>query len=176
VSRDRGTIAISSRDALIPSDTNNKWDVYALACKLPSTYCSGKVNSRGCVPAMTIAGVPSVAWPHDFYLGAMKVLDHKAGALIYSTSGPAMTPFAGGTLCIRSPLRRTPVQQSGGSSAGSDCSGSFSMDFGAWIGSGNDPALIAGASVWAQYWSRDPGFAPPNAASLSDATTFVIWP
>ena len=96
--------------------------------------------------------------------------------LLYSTAGPNAAPFFGGTLCVLPPVKRTPGQNSGGSIAGVDCSGTFSIDFNAWIASGVNPALIAGCTVWAQYWSRDPGFPAPFNSSLTDAQTFVIWP
>ncbi len=48
--------------------------------------------------------------------------------------------------------------------------------YAAWIAAGSNPALVAGATVWAQYWSRDPGFPAPFNAGLTDAQTFVIWP
>jgi hypothetical protein len=96
--------------------------------------------------------------------------------LLYSTSGALAAPFAGGILCLQAPIRRTPPQSSGGSTVGSDCTGVFVFDFNAWIASGADPALVAGVSVWTQYWSRDPGFPPPANASLTDAATFVVWP
>jgi hypothetical protein len=82
----------------------------------------------------------------------------------------------GGTLCVAPPVRRTPGQNSGGSTTGTDCTGTFSFDFNAWIASVLNPTLLPGATVWAQYWSRDPGFAPPNNAGLTDAQTFLIWP
>jgi len=37
-----------------------------------------------------------------------------------------------------------------------------------------DPALVAGATVWSQFWSRDP--ADPFTTNLSDALRFLIAP
>jgi hypothetical protein len=50
----------------------------------------------------------------------------------------------------------------------------MTRDFNAWIASGADPALISGVEVWAQFYSRDPGFAPPNNVNLTEALDFVI--
>ena len=70
-------------------------------------------------------------------------------------------------------LTRTPVQSSGGSPP---CGGSFSLDFNAWIASGTDQQLVAGSTVWGQWWSRDPGFPPPMSTNLSDALRFTLCP
>jgi Tol biopolymer transport system component len=176
VSRDAGVLAFIAQDLLVMADTNQTWDVYARTCTLPASYCTAKVNSLGCVPAIRTTGVPLASWPQDFAIGCRQVLNQKTGMLFYSTSGSAAVPFLGGTLCLQQPVRRTSTQTSGGSNSGGDCSGSYAFDFNAWTATGVDPALTAGASVWAQFWSRDPGFPPPNNAGLSDATTFVIWP
>ena len=56
----------------------------------------------------------------------------------------------------------------------SGCNGVLSEDFNAYIASGADPALAAGASVWIQAWSRDPG--DPFGDSLSDALELVVHP
>jgi hypothetical protein len=77
-------------------------------------------------------------------------------------------------MCVASPTSRTPVQNSGGSTSGADCSGSYSFDFNAHTQSGLDPTLLAGAEVYAQYWSRDP--ASPSTTSLSNALRFLIHP
>jgi hypothetical protein len=55
-----------------------------------------------------------------------------------------------------------------------DCSGSYALDFNAWIGRGADPQLVGGAQVWGQFWSRDPQ--SPSGTGLSDAVVFTICP
>ncbi len=161
---------------LVPGDSNLNFDVFHRRCGAPAGYCVAKVNSQGCVPAMSTLGIPMASGTQAFLLEAQQILNHKAGMLLYSTAGPNAAPFFGGTLCVLPPVKRTPGQNSGGSIAGVDCSGTFSIDFNAWIASGVNPALIAGCTVWAQYWSRDPGFPAPFNSSLTDAQTFVIWP
>jgi len=71
-------------------------------------------------------------------------------------------------------LSRTPIQNSGGSSSGADCTGQLQFDFNAWIATGNDPGLVAGTTSFAQYWYRDPQV--PSTTGLSDATQFLIYP
>jgi hypothetical protein len=140
---------------------------------LPTLYCTAKVNSAGCAPAITAWGSPSSSPGSSFVIGALDVLSNKFGVLFYSKAGPASIPFQGGTLCVLPPLVRTSLQNSGGSGL---CRGTFGFDFNAYVASGKDPALVAGKPVWAQYWSRDPGFAPPDNTSLSDALAFTLCP
>ena len=123
---------------------------------------------------MSASGIPSASGAQGFFLDAQLILNHKAGLLIYSTTGSNAAPFAGGTLCVLPPVRRTPGQNSGGSSVGVDCTGTFSFDFNAWIATGSNPALLAGATVWAQYWSRDPQSSWGTV--LTDALGFYINP
>jgi hypothetical protein len=86
--------------------------------------------------------------------------------------GPNAAPFQGGFLCILPPIKRTSVQNSGGSSTGSDCTGSYSYDFNAEIQGGSDAALVAGEDVYLQYWYRDP--LSPSATGLTDALRIFI--
>jgi predicted deacylase len=139
----------------------------------PLAYCTAKVNSALCLPTIGSTGSPSASAGSGFSISAANVLDNKNGLLFYSKSGANALPFQGGWLCVKSPQTRTAVQSSLGSPP---CNGSFSFDFNAWIASGADPGLVAGAQVWAQYWSRDPGFAPPDNTSLTDALQFTICP
>jgi hypothetical protein len=140
----------------------------------PHDYCVAKTNSLGCVPAIGSTGAPSATFGSGFDLIAVRLRNNKPGLLFYGTNGRASAPFQGGTLCVRPPIRRTAVQQSGGNASGDDCSGNLNFDFNALIASGADPTLFAGQWVDAQVWSRDPGFAPPNNTSLTNALEFVI--
>lgn len=139
----------------------------------PTSYCTGKTNSLGCVPAMNSTGAPSASSASPFLVNCSNVLNQIHGLLFYSHA-PVATPFQGGTLCLKAPTRRTATQNSGGNTGGSDCSGVFSLDFNVRIQSGVDPTLVAGAEVFSQYWSRDP--ASPSTTSLSNALRFLISP
>jgi hypothetical protein len=100
------------------------------------------------------------------------VLNQKSGLLFYGYTQQA-TPFLGGTLCIGSPVRRTPTQLSGGTATGANCTGTYSFDFNAFIASGVDPLLQNfGQAVFAQWWSRDPQ--DPFLTGLTNALQFTI--
>jgi len=94
--------------------------------------------------------------------------------MLFFGFAPLAAAYQGGWLCVQSPMCRTPVQLSGGSPGVDDCSGAYSFDFNAHIQSGVDAALVPGALVYAQFWSRDPG-ASFNT-NLSDALRFGIAP
>lgn len=147
--------------------------VFELAPASPWVYCTAKTASAGCVPSIGWSGTPSTSSAGPFDVTATQVVSQKFGILIYGKLYND-APFLGGTLCIGSPILRTDLQSSGGSTSGADCTGSFSFDFNAHIDSGDDPALVAGAWVWSQYWYRDPlGSA---GTGLSDALRFLIAP
>ena len=146
---------------------------YRLFPLAPSTYCVGKLNSLGCTPAIGSTGVASASSGLPFQITCSNLVNQKNGLLFYSHR-PTAVLFQGGTLCVESPTVRTQSQNSGGAASGSSCSGVYSMDFNAWLASGIDPALAAGAEVYAQYWSRDP--ASPSKTSLSNALRFVVNP
>jgi hypothetical protein len=140
---------------------------------VPTTYCTAKTTSGGCVPAIGFSGSPSASAGSGFGIFASQVEPAKFGLFFYGKSGKQASPFQGGYLCAKAPLVRTPLQNSGGAAA---CSGTFAIDFNAFIASGKDPGLVAGATVDGQWWFRDPGFAPPNATGLTDAIDFTIQP
>jgi FG-GAP repeat len=149
--------------------------VFELPLAPPHTYCSGKLNSQGCVPQIGFDGIPSASAPAVFDVSAIQELNQKTGLLLYGTSGIAAIPFQGGTLCIAAPLHRTGGQQSGGNPLPtSDCSGGYHYDFNARVQSGVDPGLLPGVRVAAQYWSRDP--LDPFGTALSDALLFTVGP
>ena len=122
---------------------------------------------------MTFSGTPSATDPDPYIAGAALVLNDKSGLLYYGYA-PASNPFYGGIQCVAPPVKRTPVQKSGGNSGPDDCSGTYSYDFNARIQSGVDPGLVVGADVFAQYWYRDP--LDPFTAGLTNALSFTIQP
>ena len=136
-------------------------------------YCTAKVNSQGCLPAIAANGFASVTGPEPYDVSATNVLSFKTGVLFYGTGGPAALPFLGGTLCVQPPLRRTSPQFSGGG-APNDCSGAYTFDFKLWIQSAADPGLVPGVGVNAQYWARDPMVADGTGSNLSNAVEFTV--
>lgn len=142
-------------------------------CPSVAFYCTAKTNSLGCTPAISSSGSTSLSGPDDFVLRAANVFNQKNGVLLIGTTQSA-TPFAGGTLCVQAPVKIVPVQSSGGSASSADCSGAFAValrhvDF-------QSLGLGAGAAGYAQFLSRDPGFAEPDNLSLSNAAVFVVCP
>jgi hypothetical protein len=136
-----------------------------------SKYCTGKTNSMGCIPDMHWSGAPMANMTTGFVVSADGVLNNVFGVLIYSANGPAFSPFQGGILCLASPVSRTGGQNSGGSPLppASNCSGNFKIQFNQVIASGVNPALVPGAAVALQYWSRDPADPAGFGSSLTDA-------
>lgn len=143
----------------------------------PVTYCTAKTNSLGCVPAIGWTGVPSASAGEGFVITCENVLNDRLGVVRYSLNGAAATPFHGGLLCVQSPFFRAGVQNVGGTPLpANDCSGGFAVDFNELIASGNNPALIAGTLIWAQFDARDGGFPAPNNRQLSNGLRFTIEP
>ena len=163
-------------DGIINPSSPSGGDVYGVllpSASLPRTYCTSKVNSQGCVPRVTFSGIPGASDPDPFDVGAVEVINNKNGILFYGFA-PGNLPFQGGYLCVQPPIKRTPVQSSGGDPPPNDCTGTFSYDFNARIQSGVDPGLVPGASVYDQYWYRDPQSA--STTGLTDAVGFDILP
>jgi hypothetical protein len=140
----------------------------------PVSYCTGKVNSQGCVPTIQATGFASLSSSEPFEIRAVDVLNQKAGHLFYGLNGRFAKPFLGGILCLRGPVMRTPIVHSGGNPAPDDCSGVLSFDFDAWLEAGSDPRLAAGVTVDGQFWYRDPASRIP--AGLSNGIEFTICP
>lgn len=141
-------------------------------------YCTAKVNSQGCSPAIAASGNTSIASSEPFTITCTNVINQKVGLLFYSLNGPASLPFQGGTMCMNTPISRTPLRNSGGNAGTNDCSGVFTIDMKAYSngtgGGAPNPALShAGTVVDCEWWSRDPG-SPPSNTSLSNALEYVV--
>jgi hypothetical protein len=137
----------------------------------PSIYCTAKVNSQGCTPMVATQGTSSLSIADNFVVTASNVLNQKNGLLFWGTASNNV-PFKGGTLCVKAPTRRTPVQYSFGNVGPDDCSGSYSFHFShAYMSSAG---ISAGDRVHAQFWSRDP--TSPFTVGLTDAAAFDVVP
>lgn len=154
----------------------NSTDVFArifTTYNEPFAYCTAKLNSLGCEPLISWTGSPTLSGADDFHVSASDVLNNKAGLLFWGYAGGAQ-PFAGGLLCVQPPVIRTPLQNSLGSASTSDCSGSFDTYFShAYFAA---KGVQVGDTLYAQFWSRDPGFAAPQNVSLSNAIEFDVRP
>lgn len=139
-----------------------------------ASYCTAKVNSLGCTPEIYGTGAASVSIGNNFHVRARNVLNRKSGLMFWGIA-PSASPFGGGTKCVASPVVRTPIQDSGGSALPfADCSGAYDFHFSqSYIAS---KGLTPGTLLYAQYWSRDPGFTPPGNIGLTDGLTFEICP
>lgn len=145
------------------------------------SYCESKTNSLGCLPSISGTGVASLTQSSGFVVRATNVLNQKNGMLAYSITGTASKSFFGGMLCIKAPIIRTPVTNSGGSAVGMNCTGMLEFDFNRYMAGGYGPQppgplLIPGTTVHCQWYSRDPGFPAPDNVSLSNALRFVVQP
>lgn len=139
----------------------------------PTSYCIAQSNSQGCSPAMTWFGRPSATLVQPFALLGTQLRNQAAGMLIYGQAAD-QAAFLGAFRCVAPPLRRTVLGNTAGSLQGNDCSGALLIDFNAFIRGGTDPFLTAGATVYAQYWSRDS--LAPQGTSLTNAVRFTICP
>jgi len=147
-----------------------------------TTYCTAKVNSAGCLPRIAAIGIPSASAQAGFVVQADRVLNLKSGLLFYGVSGKASTPFAGGTLCVKAPVKRAVPVSSGGSPPPSvDCSGLYRLDLNAFASGqlGGSPASglsVPGTTVYCQWYGRDPGYPQPANVQLSDAVEYRVVP
>jgi hypothetical protein len=133
------------------------------------TYCAGKVNSLGCVPAIGTNSVQPSKSAGNFTVTCTNTLNQKFGLLFFGASALA-NPFQGGTLCVGSPTIRTVNQNSGGSATGNSCTGAYSFTF--TTATMNTYGLDPGETVYAQWWMRDP--ASPSTTGLSNALRFTV--
>jgi hypothetical protein len=136
-------------------------------------YCVGKLNSLGCTPAIGATGSRSLSGADDLHVIATSELNNKNGIAFFGRHS-ASSPFYGGTLCVRQPIVRTPLQDSGGNNGASDCSGAYDYHVShAWLAL---QGWGAGDQVFAQYWSRDPQHPDGTGIALSNALHFTLQP
>jgi hypothetical protein len=143
-----------------------------------SAYCTAKVTSAGCTPLLTCKGTPMKNSNSGFDLYAFGLRPNKFGLFFYSTAfGAQNTPFQGGWLCMKPPIKRLSIQNSGSSGApcGTDpATGVMTRDFNTFMSTSSDPTLTVGTPVQIQAWTRDPQAS--FGTSLTGALVGTIFP
>ena len=136
------------------------------------TYCTGKTNSLGCVPSIGTNGVQPDKSNGNFRVTCVNVRNQKFGLLFWGRTASS-TPFQGGTKCIAAPTTRIPLTNSGGNPPPDDCSGVYSTHVSqAYM---NAKSILAGDTIYAQYWTRDPA-SLPYYTGLTDGLRFSVCP
>jgi len=136
-----------------------------------STYCTAKVNSEGCLPALSASGSANLSGS-TLTVQADQLLNDKNGLLFWGRA-PKPGPFYGGTLCVKAPIVRTTMQSTGGSlPPAADCSGTLTWDFTpAYLGA---QGVAAGETLYCQVWTRDSGV--PSGTNLTGGLSFAVCP
>jgi hypothetical protein len=135
-------------------------------------YCTGKLNSQGCVPAIGAIGSASASSAAPFVITADQKLPGVPGLLFFGFA-PRAEPFQGAWHCVEPPTPRVGGQVSAGSGT---CGGTFSFDMNAYIQSGMYPSLVPGEVVYCQWWSRDLQDPAGFGTGLTNALYFGIAP
>jgi formylglycine-generating enzyme required for sulfatase activity len=142
-----------------------------------STYCTAGTTVHGCVPWMSAVGSPDAAATSGFDIVVNNAPGQRFGTIFfgfYPTSLP-WAPSSPSFQCVAFPIQRTGDRFSGG--VAGQCNGEFRLDFNAWRAAnpgGLGAPYVAGQSIYAQGWFRDPG--APKQTNLSNGLRFVLGP
>lgn len=176
-SRDGSVLVFESlADNLVPGDSNAAKDLFVrhlqLACEPPTHTCDAGTSAAGCEPGVSWTGLPSASSVVPFELAVSELPNQRALLLLYGFAPDAL-PMGSSTLCVASPFAPVAPGWSGGSASGSDCTGSYTVDFSALV-QGGAPGLVSGRTVHAQFWVRDPS--APFHSLLSQGLSFLLHP
>ncbi len=173
-------IAFSSNASnLIGSDGNALEDVFVRdnGVETPSSYCTPGVSSFGCVASISASANPSLTQAAPCLLSVAGLEGQKQGLFFYGldNSGFNPTPWGTGFRCVKSPIKRTGTQNSGGTVG--LCDGAFSLDWHAY--QANFPGALGNPwTLWerayVQAWYRDPP--ATKASNFSDGLTLTYQP
>ncbi|HVS18144.1 MAG TPA: CHRD domain-containing protein [Planctomycetota bacterium] len=138
----------------------------------PDTYCTAKVNSQLCSPAIAFTGTSTLGGLDNFKITSSNVINQSIAALMWSPVSDN-SPFLNGTQCIASAIMAPlVVTATAGNTGPTDCSGVPSYDF--THAQMNSLGLVAGDLVFMQWWYRDNN--DPTGFGASDAIVVTILP
>jgi len=145
------------------------------------TYCTAGTTLNNCLAAISATGSPSVGAASGFAVHVQNVEGQKTGIIFYGITSAIASPWGSAAnpstslLCVKAPLQRTNIQNSGGTF--NACDGSLTLDFFSYASShptalGNP--FVSGQRAYFQGWFRDQG--SPKKTSLSDALSVTFQP
>ncbi len=141
-------------------------------CPSAASYCTDLPSSHACHPKLGAAGLPSLSNPAGFQVVGSNLESAQNGLLFFGNNGPNAAPFFGGVLCVKAPLYRLMIKNSGGSG---NCSGQFGYALNDFLAQPDIGAqLVVGTLLHTQVWFRDPP--APQTVGLSNALLFTICP
>ena len=135
-------------------------------CPPPTTYCTPKTSSNGCVPMIGFAGSNSLSAGSAAVIGT-QIEGAQLGVVFWGTSGMTSQPFQGGFLCVAPPVFRLGVQGSGGTL--NTCTGTYNQSVNNVLTN-----VGVGNTAWFQIWFRDPG--SPSGTGLSNGLEVTVCP
>lgn len=139
----------------------------------PISYCTAKASSSGCLAVLTTSSplAPPVSGAGNYSLVMNSAQGSRPGIFYGSTNGTATIPFNGGTLCVRPPLKRSPILFTGGTTG--QCNGTFQLLINTGVlfppplPGGMDAG--PGGTSWYQAWYRDPALMDGYDSAISTA-------
>ena len=130
------------------------------------TYCAPKASSTGALPRVGFEGVPSDTPPDDFAVTARSIPAGRVGLLLWSLEPDAKSQL-GGTLCVKSPVKRAGLQKAGDA-------GTFRFPFSAPYRALH--GIAPGTRVYGQWWFRDPGHPDGTGVGATGGLAFTARP
>ena len=142
----------------------------------PLSYCTAGTTTNGCLATVSATANPSLS-SSVCTLTVSNIEGLQSGVMFYGL-GQATVPWGTGSnsfLCVKSPLLRAPVQNSGGTFGA--CDGTFTLNWDAFQAA--TPGALgqpwsAGNKFNVQGWFRDPP--APKTTNLSDALELTYQP
>ncbi len=174
VALDELTFVIGANFDDEPSGDTGSAFVYTLE-PMQDIYCTGKTNSVGCAPFITVRGYPSVTSTINYRIIANDVVPGEAGFPVYGFTRGNLN-FHGGKLCVKPPFKRLLPAKTANSNGIGACKGEMRRNFNNHIQFGGDPLLTAGQTVMLQWRQRDGNDPLGFGDTLTDAIEFTICP
>jgi hypothetical protein len=179
-----GRVVVFSSGAsnLVAADHNGWTDIFVRerGPLPPSAYCSSGTTTNGCNASVSATANPSVSFANACILSVTNVEGLKFGLVFYGVDNTNFAPVSwapGSTSlrCVKYPVQRTPLQNSGGTFGA--CDGSYVLDWNAYQSA--QPFALGhpwstGARGYAQAWFRDP--LAVKSTNLSNAVEMTYVP